>query len=520
MILIILVAIGSITFIRNALNEDEIFQGYTQKLNPSNETESALLHIDSEFKLSTDFNTHLPIVVIDTKGIEPPISTVENIDEERFVRIEGLDPYIEGKLTIIDGNKRNRITDEPAQTSLIKIKRRGNSSMMYDKGQYLIKLMTESGEERPVSIFGMGEDNEWVLNGSMVDKSMLRNYLAYQLSAQILDYTPDNVFCEVVIKKDDEYTYQGIYLMGESIKQGVDRVAIQEFDPDDTYNSYLVRRDRFDETENTLNTYATEAGFTDTFIGLQYPSKTKVTEEMLTYVEKDLDQIEKVLYSDDYGIFSTYPDYIDVDSFVDYFLINEFLASYDAGNYSTYMYKDIGGKLTMGPVWDFDGTMDNYKKAPLETAVTAFQYKPWFDRLMTDMTFVKKLEERYAQLRRNELSEEHVIKSIDELSSYLGNAKEREWYRWSAIYTIENKYSLKPFIGEDGEILYRESTNYQQEIYRLKTALRKHGNALQERLKLLELSTTCETGWMSRMNIWMVLIGIVFCGSAIFAERK
>jgi len=174
----------------------------------------------------------------------------------------------------------------------------------------------------------------------------------------------------------------------------------------------------------------------------------------------------------------------------------------------------------MGPVWDFDGTMDNYKKAPLETAVTAFQYKPWFDRLMTDMTFVKKLEERYAQLRRNELSEEHVIKSIDELSSYLGNAKEREWYRWSAIYTIENKYSLKPFIGEDGEILYRESTNYQQEIYRLKTALRKHGNALQERLKLLELSTTCETGWMSRMNIWMVLIGIVFCGSAIFAERK
>jgi hypothetical protein len=520
LILTILIANGIITLSRNYRIENRSFQGYSKTLQHYDETESAIMHIDKEFKVDEEFNTHLPIVIIDTQGIEPPICTIENIEEERFVRIEGIDPYIEGTISVIDGNENNIITDNPTQTSLIKIKRRGNSSMMYDKGQYLIKLFTENGEDKQLSILNMGEDNEWVLNGSMADKSMMRNYLAYHLSAQMLKYTPDNVFCEVLEKKGDTYIYQGVYLMGESVKQGVDRVDIQEFDPEDTYNSYLVRRDRFDEEENILNTYATDAGFTNTHIGLLYPGKLKTTDEMLKYAEDDISKIESVLYSDDYRIFSTYPDYIDVDSFIDYFLINEFLASYDAGNYSTYMYKDVGGKLTMGPVWDFDGTMDNYRKEPLETEVTAFQYKPWFDRLMKDLTFVRKLENRYAELRRNVLSEKNVTGKIDEIRDYLGGAQLREWYRWDSVYTNDNKYSLQPFLDDDDEILYRESSHYEQEIYRLKTALRKHGDALQERLSLLELSTTCETGWMSRMNIWLILIGIIFCGAAIYAERS
>ena len=67
-----------------------------------------------------------------------------------------------------------------------------------------------------------------------------------------------------------------------------------------------------------------------------------------------------MLYSQDEALFKTYDRYIDVDSFVDYFLLNEFFGNYDAGNHSTYMYKESGGKLHIGPVWDFDQAMNNY----------------------------------------------------------------------------------------------------------------------------------------------------------------
>ena len=82
--------------------------------------------------------------------------------------------------------------------------------MAFDKPQYYIKTLDENAEQLPIDIWGMGSDSEWVLNGSMADKSMIRNYLPYRIAAQIMEYSPRCRFCEVFYEADGTYTYQGV----------------------------------------------------------------------------------------------------------------------------------------------------------------------------------------------------------------------------------------------------------------------------------------------------------------------
>lgn len=498
------------TIYYNDMHKEEIKNSYVEKLEAAPKEDNPIEHIDKNYQVKEGFSSHLPLVVLEMEE-EPPISALMNVEEKRFVPIEGVDPYVDGKLSIFQSEEGpNTLHDIPATTSNIRIKRRGNSSMVYEKAQYLIKTVTTFGEDRDVDILGMGQEHEWVLNGSMADKSMFRNYLAYRLASEFMPYTPDNLYCEVVIKGGNTYTYQGVFLLGENIKQGRDRVDITKYKEGSNFNSYLVRRDRLDDDGINLDTYANKLGLSKEFFGLLYPPKKKVDEDTIDYVEGDINRIEEIIYSKNFKVFSSYPQVIDVDSYVDYFLINEFLGSYDSGNYSTYYYKDRGGKLSMGPVWDYDGTIDNYSKEPLDVDSLALQTKPWFNQLCKDHTFIKNLEKRYAYLRRNTLSEEHVIKMIDNITQYIGGAQEREWYRWSDIYTMDNRYNLQDYVLEDGTIIVREAKDYKDEVYRIKTALRKHGAAIATQLKIMHNSAEVTTGVTNRPGIWLFLAVCIF----------
>lgn len=490
----------------------------------------AMQGINEDFAVDGSFSTHLPLVIIDTGGIDPPINTEKRLVKGFwiFADIEGMEPYVKGNISIISGNERNHVNDAPSSTSEMLIKRRGNSSMLYDKAQFLIKLTTDKGEENKVSVLNMGEDNEWVLNGTMSDKSMIRNYLAYKTAAKFMPYTPDNEICEVVFKNGTDYKYQGVYLLGENVKQGEDRVDIEKFKKNSKANSFLLRRDRYDENEIILNTYATEKELSKlyvereykgiTYIGLLYPGKKNATQEIIDYATDEVSTIEKVLYSGDFEIYSTYSRYIDVDSFVDYFLLNEFFGSYDSGNNSTYMYRDVGQKLKIGPVWDFDGAMDNYMFEALQVDVMGFQIKPWFDRLVRDEAFVEKLEKRYAQLRRGVLSEENIMNSIDEIVDYIGPAQEREWARWSEAYTTDNDNSMRNYFDGDGHV-YRNSLEFSGEIYNIKTILRQHGSAIKASIEKLEGSCLWQTKWSSRMDIALLLTLLIIVVSVSYIKR-
>lgn len=517
------VSFGTTIYMQQQKQKDR-HDSYSIPLTPAPKEEDPTAGINEDFTVNENFSSHFPLIIMDTGGVEPPITTAPSSGEKRYVKIEGVEPYVSGTFYLIDNEDRvNRPGDVPVAQSPMMMERRGNNSMHYDKAQYHLKLVTESGQDNDLNLLNMGQEHEWVLNGSMADKSMMRNYLAYRISSKVIPYTPDSRYCEVLFRNGDQYTYQGVYLLIESIKQGKDRVDISKFQASQPFNSFLLRRDRYDEYDDRLIEIDPDLGSVNrhqSFFYCLYPTRKIITAEQKEYIQKTITAIETVLYSDEPKIFATYKDLIDVDSFVDYFVLSEYYASYDAGQYSTYMYQEMGGKLKLGPVWDYDGAMDNSRQEELNLDVTALQVKPWFECLAKDKYFLNKVEDRYAELRRNLISDDSIMELIDELDTYIGGAKEREWLRWDQVYTHQNLFSLKSAPDETGFVPKRESDRYEQEIYRLKTVLRRHGAAIPGRLKLLERSVVYNTGVKSYQGLLLFLATAVFFIPVYYVNRR
>ena len=203
----------------------------------------------------------------------------------------------------------------------------------------------------------MGANSEWVLNGPYLDKTLIRNKLMYDLSRELNGWAPDSRFVELFV----DGKYQGVYLAVEPVTNGESRLRLAEFGLLSGETAYIANRDRVDTGSEELETYGKTAGYTNNAMYLEYPSSKKVTEKQKEYIENDISQFEKVLYGDNFqDKWSGYQKYIDVDNWIDYFIINEFAMNYDAGNLSTYVYKELGGKLQLA-VWDFNNGFDNYQ---------------------------------------------------------------------------------------------------------------------------------------------------------------
>jgi hypothetical protein len=417
---------------------------------------------------------------------------------------------------VYDNGNVNTLSDEAAEQSQMIIKYRGNSSLDYEKKQYKISLIDEDGNDNKLSLLGLGEEEDWVLNISMADKSLIRNYLAYTVAGEVDEYTPDVRYCEVLFKNGEEYEYEGLYLLMENVKKSEERVDLSDYNPKYDFTSYILRRDRMDPEAVALDTYATEQGLSFGVLSVKYPSAEKMTEETKSYIEGQINRIEKLLYADDVTEIENVSAYIDIDSFVDYFLLNEFFGNNDAGNYSTYLYCEAGGKLHIGPVWDFDGAMDNYieeMKNPYELQMC---YRSWYDRLCLSEQFNKKLLSRYRELRSTILSDEAIQNLIDETTAYLGNAKLRDRCRWKSAY---DEYQLAITEDENEILVDRNMLTYEDEVQRVKDNLYLHGNAMED--GLLELVENTKTTYtVKAYGGWAIAFLIVFLCSVIIIRRK
>lgn len=513
----------SLCLLRGVANEADrnIDQSTYASLPPDHSDEEPLQYITPEFEVLEGFHTNMPIVILEV-GDEMP-------DYKRFVDSQeyqtGEEPYTEGIIRIIDGGGYdNCLTDEPAVVSALQIKKRGHTSYVFDKEQYLLKLTMQDKTANAVDVMGMGAHDSWILNGSMADKSMLRNYLSYRIASEVSAVTPDSRYCEVIFLKDGRYIYQGLYLMMETVARDRNRVDIDKFKKKNIYTSYIVRRDRFTNFDMMLDTYGRLSGLSTEWIGLKYPSEGKLTPKAKKYIEDDFSRIEQVLYSEDERLFRTYDRYIDTNSFVDYFLLNEYFGNYDAGMHSTYMYKNSGERLKIGPVWDFDQAMNNYFLEEMDPDTMAFQERPFFKQLTQDQHFVELLQSRYAKLRRDTLSDEHIGNVIDETTAYIKSARIREWYRWAADYydnshTNYRNYYMEDYVLDDMTVS-RFNDNYDQEIYTIKVYLAKHGREIGTQLRNLEKMTVWDTSYRSENKLMLLIIMILFLLPSVMILRK
>lgn len=390
--------------------------------------------------------------------------------------------------------------EDTIETEIL-IRYRGHSSLYQEKKQYLIKLVKGNGNENKLDLLGMPAEEEWVLNGSLLDKSMLRNYIAYNLAGEIMAYAPRVRFCTVTLSLEGEEKDLGLYLLTENVKRGENRVPIDKYQSKLPGISYLIRRDHLDESEEQLNTYTVTNHITENPIGIKYPKEWQLDTASLEAIESEIDQIERTLYAEDWAEFQLYEDLIDVDSFVDYFIINEFFMNYDAGLHSTYAYRDRGGKLTMGPVWDFDLAMDNYV-IPAELDQFVFPSYPWFEALIRDPAFVDQIISRYHDLRQSVLDSDRVHDYLQGAAAFIEADAQTDRQIWTQSIPSETR-----------------TESYQAEVLRLDSLLQQRGNWLDNHIQDLHRFTEAQTSQAPIRNQLALLTVFVFLFSVIVIRQ-
>lgn len=196
---------------------------------------------------------------------------------------------------------------------------------------------------------------------------------------------------------------------------------------------------------------------------------------MADAIAKDFSDFEKSLYSYDYDTddYGYYYD-INVQSFVDYFIINEFTTNYDAGWLSTYIYRDIGGKYEM-VIWDFNSACDNYEKTTVSPQHFEMQDTVWHYMLMKDEYFVQRIIERYRELRKSYLSESYLNEYIDDTVAFLGPAIDRNFQVWGS--TFEEFLPLSP---RD-----RNPTDHAAAVQQIKDFIQERGSWMDEHIEIL-----------------------------------
>ena len=380
----------------------------------------------------------LPILVIE------PSDTIR--DEPKVGAFMGLIDNGTGQL--------NRLTDAyNGYEGLIGIELRGSTSQSWPKKPYGFETRNADGSNNNVSLLGMPAENDWILYPSFFDRTLLRNVLAYRLGERLLPYAPRTRFVELVVDGD----YRGVYVLMEKIKRDANRVDLAKLTPldndgDEVTGGYLLKVDKGVTEENSFAMTQPELPpfvFKNNFVQYVYPKPGAITTAQRDYIQTAYADFESTLAGPDFANPDTgYPALLDVESFIDFLLINEVARNLDGYRISTFFYKEKdsnGGKWHMGPVWDFNFAFGsaNYCDGPRTdgwsyafNAVCPDDYYEvpfYWERLREDDAFNRQLAERYNELRQGVLHTDSLHRYIDEQVSYLGDATARNRARWPEI---------------------------------------------------------------------------------------
>lgn len=261
------------------------------------------------------------------------------------------------------------------------IRGRGNSTWSYPKKPYAIKLDSKA------EILGMPKHKRWVLLANWLDRTLLRNCSSFELASRSgLVYTPRGQFVEVFINGK----HNGNYFLCEQIKVDKNRVNIDEHDEAIVDGGYLFE----------LDSYYDEAfKFKSSIRKLPYMFKDPdedITDAQFEFVKNYVNTLEEALYDDKRFAAGEYRNYMDVESFVDWWLVMELTGIWEPNHpKSSYMHKNSGGKLVMGPVWDFDWETYMPSFASQYRISTALYY----ERLLQDPYFVSVVKDRWSRYK-------------------------------------------------------------------------------------------------------------------------
>ena len=340
----------------------------------------------------------------------------------------------------------------------IGIKLRGNSSLGFNQKKYTLETRDENGKEQDVALLGMPAHSKWVLLAPYNDVSMMRDPLAFALWREMGHWGPRTKMVELVM--DGEY--HGIYIFCEAIKRGAERVNVNKLKKTDLKGrdltgGYILRIDTYNEDDATFTSKV--PGIGDGIMTSQitwsciYPKKKKLQPEQFTYIQNFVDSMELAIQGEDFmDAEKGYAHFIDVPSFVDYFIHTELSLNADGYKRSTYFYKEklqadgTGGKIQAGPVWDYNLAYGNCNfcnaNNPEAWCFEGGNTNPtpaFWQRLLQDPAFRKAVKTRYQELRKNVLSTMHIFDFIEYNARLLAQSADRHFKEYPELLVSPEK---------------------------------------------------------------------------------
>ena len=379
-------------------------------------------------------------------------------------------------------------------SSPIGIEYRGSTSFrLSDKKSYGLETWDENGQDVNESILGFPEEEDWILTGhvfrsssnTIFDPSLMHHYIGYEMYRSMGRYASRSKFVELEVNQD----YMGTYVFMEKLKRDNDRIDIAKMTPADNelpnvsggyilkidktsggdvapnqplayyydnwaddarYSEAISFRSNYDIYGDILTTPAFNSPyhsgqFLETYFLYEYPKSDEISPAQKQYIQNYIHDFETALLQDDFSTdLRTYTTFIDLDSFVDFFIINEITGNVDGYRISTYLHKDRDAKLKMGPIWDLNIGYNRQNRVPFTDWIAnynnhverdAWMVPFWWPRLLEDPLFQQRLKQRWQALRSNQLSTSTVLGLVQSTSNYLieNGAVERNYERWSGL---------------------------------------------------------------------------------------
>ena len=329
--------------------------------------------------------------------------------------------------------------DEP-----VEVRGRGNSTWILPKKPYRLKF--------PEKVSPIGLDHtkakSWVILAHDMDKSLLRNHLAFEVSRVLFNpdenyhdpsailFTPCSQFINVYM--NDEY--HGLYQMSDHMEQREGRIAVEELtdkdgaDPEKITGGYIVETDIHEG-----NHYSPRKNIKMTY---KYPDDKEYDPAQYEYITNFIGQMENALYSSSFkDPQSGWRKYLDEKTVIDFIIVKELCGDMD-GYTSIYMYKRRGvDKLFFGPIWDVDKGWDNDNRTPHwnyppESNLMMFAgfWMPnyveydWMQRLWDDETFRAAVAKRWSSVRDRLVNK--IMTELDARTAAMSKAIEANYTVW------------------------------------------------------------------------------------------
>ena len=363
-------------------------------------------------------NSGLPIVVVETPERRNIASKTVWVENSSMVIYQA-----DGSINYDSG------------TDKMNIRGRGNSTWSYSKKPYNIKLNSKK------AILGMPKHKRWCLLANYIDRTLIRNAVAFELAKMTsMNWTPNGRFVELVLNGKP----LGNYYLCEAIRIDNDRVNINEMTVNDISGDaitggYILELDSYYDAEWKFKT-----SYYRMPVNIKQPDEDDINNYQYSYIKNYYNAAEKELYN---GSLDGFAEYVDMNSLIDWYLLNEAIYNPELQHpKSSYMYKDKGSKLYMGPAWDHDWeTFTPHSSLKNQNSM-------WFKDLFKYPEFKTMVKERWRVLKG----------PFATIATFIEDTREEIRISWEFNHTLWPTISNS--VNGDTSLSYDEAVN------RLKTS--------------------------------------------------